>query len=866
MIPFASWHTEPFSAVLKAFETTTQGLADAEVLARQKSFGLNELPKEKSVFWWVIFGRQFLSPLMLILIVASILSGLLGDPIDAAVIFAAVVLNTVIGFVQEFKADRALTRLQSLVKPVALVRRAGRTVKVKARDLVPGDILLLHLGDQVSADARLIESVELQVNEAPLTGESLPVLKHVEPLGKTVALAERADMVFAGTSIVGGHGQAVVVATGLQTQIGNIANLIATTDETQTPLQQQLVHLAHWISFLVVGLVAILFVLGVVVGRDTLQMFEVAVALAVAAIPEGLAVSVTIILAIGMQRILKRRALVRKMIGAETLGSVSVICFDKTGTLTQGEMRVTFVLLPDQTVDAARVHEKSDGPIRELLEDLVLCNDAQRADGQDGKEISGSPTERALLAFVMESGVDVQKARDHAPRVSEISFDSSRKFHLTQHQYGDAFRTVMTGAPAKILAACDLSEHKRVSIEKQIEDFAKKGLRLVAVARRTDIKPFEHSSTKDLEGFDYLGLVVLQDPLRLNIQEEIAVALRAGIRPVMITGDHPETARWIAQQAGIEATSTSVLTGSQLDEWDDERLAKHITEIAVFARVEPRHKMRIVQAWQKHGEVVAMTGDGVNDAPALKAADIGIAMGSGTEVAKQASDLVLLDNNFATITSAVAEGRAMFDNIRKSSAYLLADSFTEIILIAGSLLLGLPTPLLPIQILWINLISDSLPNIGLTLEPAEKDVMTQPPRQRTEAVLNKEVTVMIFTIGIVTDLILFILYFLLLRSLGSITEVRTILFMAVGIDSLFYIFALRSFRRTIFSLNPFSNLWLVGGVLIGFALMLLPLVHPVLRDVFSLSVLRLSDWLVLLMMGLVKLIMIEAVKERYFSV
>lgn len=846
------WHAQSAQVVLKA------------VQKRRVRREPNELPRERPDGGGLIFVRQFLSPLIFILIAAAGVSVWLGDLIDAGIIIAAVVLNTVIGFVQELKANRALVKLQSYIQPVALVRRDGREIEISAREVTVGDVLVLQTGAQMSADARLLEAHELQANESPLTGESLPVSKQTQPLANGTILAERTNMIYAGTTIVGGRGTAVVVAIGAKTEIGRIAKLISTTSEAETPLQKQLGQLAKWIGVIVVGLVAVLFVLGIVTGRGMIQMFEMSVALSVAAIPEGLTVSVTIILAIGMQRILKRRSLVRKLIAAETLGSVSVICSDKTGTITEGNMRVVSVITAEQVIDAFALRGKTHrGAMQHLLECLVICNDAKLVDGKEEHVIRGSATERALLVFATDVGMDPDVLHKQYPLIADIPFDSARKYRLTEHRIDESIKLAMVGAPAKVLAASRLTSHELSEWQSQEQKLAKQGLRLVGIAHKSINKTISTLAENDLNGFTFLGMVALQDPLRSDVPAQITAARRAGIRTVIVTGDHPWTAQTIARQAGIVVADGSVVLGAELDKWSDEELQRRVSRVSVFARVEPRHKIRIVAAWQKRGEVVAMTGDGVNDAPALKAADIGIALGSGTDVAKQASDLVLLDNNFSTITAAIEEGRVIFDNIRKSSAYLMADSFTEIILIAGSILMGLPVPILPAQILWVNLVADSFPNVGLTLEPGEKDVMKLSPRPRSEPVLNREMTTIIFTIGIVTDLLLFGLYFWLLQTIQDIGVIRSIMFAAVGIDSLIYIFAVKSFRQTIFRMNPFSNLWLVGGVAIGFGLMLLALIHPFFQTIFEVSPLGLSDWLLLLMIGILKLVAIETVKEWF---
>jgi Ca2+-transporting ATPase len=863
------WHNLSADGTLLEIESSANGLTLREVEQRKKENGLNHLPQKKSDGLIKIFARQFMSPLIIVLFVAGILSAVIDEWVDAGVIIAAVFFNTIVGFVQEYKANKSLKHLRSLVLPRSLVRRDNREIEIDSRDIVVGDILILRTGDRVSADARVFESVELFTNESALTGESLPVSKTRDTFPENTQPADRGNMVFAGTSIVGGRGLAVVVATSGGTELGKIASLVESTKDEKTPLQTQLLNFARAIAVLILVLVVILFGAGLATGRPAIEMFSMAVALAVAAIPEGLAVSVTIILAIGMQRILRRKSLVRTLVGAETLGSVSIICTDKTGTITKGEMNVTHIATANHVFDLASVATNRARGIDEILRAMSLCNDAMI----DGDTTRGNHTEQALLLGLREIGFDRETFAREYSRTAEIPFDSSRKYMVTAHASGQGSVVYLKGALSSISSflgrvnvdgeTTELTQELRELIEDQESSLTSKGLRLIAVAQKNTQSPIAHIKQDDLSDFIFYGFVCLSDPLRAEVRSQIQDASLAGVRTIMVTGDHPQTALAIGKEAGLIVNQNGVITGRELDEWSDEDLSDRISGISIFARVEPRHKIRIVRAWQSRGEVVAMTGDGVNDAPALKAADIGIALGSGTEVAKQASDLVVLDNNLGIITSAIEEGRVIFDNIRKTAAYLLADSFTEIVLIGGSILLGLPIPLLPVQILWINLVADCFPNIGLTLEPGESDVMRLPPRPRNEPVLNREMITLVFIIGIVTDLLLFALYVWLLNRGEDIQTIRSIMFAAVGIDSLLYIFAVKSFRRTIFRINPFSNLWLVCGVAIGFGLMAIAMFTPFLQQIFEIVPLALSDWVLLLIIGLIKLIAIEFGKEIF---
>ncbi|MFA4845797.1 MAG: HAD-IC family P-type ATPase, partial [Patescibacteria group bacterium] len=863
------WYQLSAETVVENLRSTSHGLDVAEVVSRKTQYGQNVLPEKRGDGILVIFARQVLNPLILILIVAAGVSGFLNEWVDAGVIIAAVVINAIVGFVQEFKANQSLARLRSLIQPRALVRRDGKEEDIDARELVPGDVLILHTGDRVTADARLLEVVELQVNESTLTGESVPEQKQVGLLDSDTALGDRTNMVYAGTSVVAGRAIAVVVGTGMETELGKIAMLVEKTPETVTPLQRQLKQMARWIAGLMLFLVVVLFVVGVLTGRSALDMFSMSVALAVAAIPEGLAVSVTIILAIGMQRILKRKSLVRKLVAAETLGSVSVICIDKTGTITEGQMRVTHIVTSNETysIEALPV---SLPTVESMLMVMALCNDAVLATNGEAR---GTPTERALLEAYANLKSDRASVLALHPRVAEIPFDSAKKFMITAHTWEGGSRLLLKGASTSVLPRCnkmelggevvDLTEGRRTLLQVQEMTLTRRGVRLIALARKDQPRSTQTITAADQADFVFLGFVGLHDPLRSSVKDQIEAAERAGVRTVMITGDHPETARAIGVQAGLVAGPESVVTGVELDAWSDEEFNKRVNQITIYARVEPRHKIRIVNAWQARGEVVAMTGDGVNDAPALKAADIGIAVGSGTDVAKQSSDMVILDNNLGTITAAIEEGRVIFDNIRKTTVYLLAGSFTEIVLIGAAIFMGLPIPLLPAQILWINLVADSLPNIGLAFEPGEKDVMSLRPRSRHEAVLNREMFRLVLVIGIFTMTTLFVLYLWLLSSGETIDTIRSIMFAALGIDSLLYIFSVKSFRQTIFHINPFSNVWLLAGVAVGFGLMALAFMHPFFQSVFEIVPLTLSAWGLLIVLGMIKLGAIELTKEFF---
>ncbi len=867
------WHHLTAENVLEQLQSSVDGLEVSKVTRLREKHGLNALPTKKSDPWWLVLVRQFASPLIIVLLVAAGVTGVMQELVDTSVILAAVLINTIIGFFQEYKASRALEQLRSLVQPTALVLRDGQEVQIDAAQLVPGDILIVATGDRISADARLVEVVNLVVNESALTGESLPVRKKIDILPVETLLAERSNILYAGTMITAGRGVAVVVETGVNSELGKIAELVQNTEETSTPLQEQLQRLARWISVVVCVLVTFIFLLGRLKGFSTFEMFEVSVALAVAAIPEGLVVAVTVILAIGMQRILKRKSLVRRLVAAETLGSVSVICSDKTGTITEGEMRVTDIVSSTESYLVKDLAGGYPDEITRILQNIALCNDADLVACEDGMELKGSPTERALMGAVLDLGVDVEELRSVHKRTAEIPFDSVYKFMVTANDWKGGSKLLLKGAPGTILQACDriklngksvkISDEQREKLLAQVDMLAQKGLRLIATSyKSTKVKVTDLNSHK-LSGYTFLGFIGLRDPLRKEAKEQIKAAERAGVKTILITGDHPQTAKAIGIEAGLSVGADSVVIGSELDEWSDAELEKRVSKIRIYARVEPRHKIRIVKAWQARGEVVAMTGDGVNDAPALKAADIGVALGSGTEVAKQAADVVLLNNDLGTITAAIEEGRIMFDNIRKSTVYLLAGSFSEISLIAGSIAIGLPLPITATQILWINLFADSFPGAGLTMEPGEKGVMSRRPRPRKEAVLNSSMIKMIVSAALILNIGFFALYFWLISQGMEVAQMQSIMFAAVSIDSLLFIFSVRKFHTSIFKSNPFSNPYLVVGVGIGFGLTFLALLHPFFQYVFGIVPLQLSHWYLLIIIGMVKLVLIELAKEVF---
>ncbi len=838
------FHAQSVGQVLASLKTRAVGLSQKEAAARVKSSGRNELPREPLESAVHVFLTQFASPLMLILLAASVVSALVGEQVDAVMIGLAGLINALVGFFQEWRAAQSMEHVRSLLTLECVVRRDGKDIKIPAAEVVLGDILVLRAGDRVPADARIRTAVLLEVSEAVLTGESLPQTKTPAVCKAAVSLADRTCMVFAGTLVSGGRGEAIVTATGINTEIGKVATLVSGIHSEPTPLQSQLTQLSRWIALFTVVCMTVIFVMSLGIGYSVIEAFKLSVAVAVGAIPEGLSLSVTVVLAVGMQRILKRGSLVRRLVAAETLGSVSVICTDKTGTLTEGNMQVSdiFPVLNQKLV----------------LHIGVICNDALTV---------GSPTERALIQEAERIGIDPAAVHKQHVRHAEIPFSSVHKYMATLNDWpasakasaGRGQAILMKGAVEQVLPRCRMSGDAREKLMSRAEAITRTGARVIALAYKPIRSPKKTIKAEDLHDLTFGGFVALRDPLRADAKSTIADARESGIRTVLITGDHPETAKSIALAAGMGG-ARAFATGEDIDRWSKHELARHVQDTDVFARVEPRHKIQIIEELKRSGEVVAMCGDGVNDAPALVSADVGVALGSGTDAAKEASDIVLLDDKLLTVTAAVQEGRVLFENIRKMTTYLLAGSFTEVVLIIGSLFLGLPLPLLPLQILWINLVADTFPNIGLAFESAEPGVKMQKPRPRNEPVANSFVWSIILFIGVLTDGVILSVFWLENAAGMPIDQLRSLLFLSVGLASLLYIFSIRTFHTSIWRTNPFANPWLLAGVCVGGLLLILPFVIPPLGVIMELVPIRASDIPPLLGLAFLKLIGIEIMK------
>lgn len=880
------WHNLSAEEIFKILNSSKSGLSSQEAKKRQEKFGQNVLAKGKKFSLLALFFGQFKSALVYVLLIAALISFIFKEFVDGQVILAAVILNVVIGFFQEKKANQSLSKLQSVVKPEALVLRDKKQVKILSQDLVVGDIVYLTAGDLIPADIRLFSVIDFKTNEAPLTGESWPQDKKVDILDKGTVLAERTNLVLMGTLAVEGRASGVVVGIGSETAIGQIASLLAETKEERTPLQKNLDKFAKNITKLILVLALFVFIFGLIQGQNWFTIFSIAVALVVSAIPEGLVIGVTVILTLGMQRILKHNGLVRKLLSAETLGSTTLICTDKTGTLTEGEMRVTKIFTNKHLLDldSQLFRELSADPeIIRLTEIAFLCNNAQVANlnlAREDWEILGSPTEKALLLFGVLNH-DVKKLDKRYQRKQELPFDSRYKYMITRHSYDDKNDILfIKGAVEKVLQFSShylqhvntqvLSSAKRKSFLQINTDLSSDGLRVLAagyklIPRKT-VDLAEYKIKPD--DFVFVGLMALSDPLRKDAKATVRAALSAGIKTVIITGDNKFTAHKIANDLELNVQVEDIIDGDDLLHFSDEELAKRITEIQVYARVTSADKLRIIKAWQARGEIVAMTGDGVNDAPALKAADIGVVVASGSDVAKEVADLVLLDNNFNTIVVAIKQGRVIFDNVRKVILYLLSDSFSEIILIFLAIFLAWPLPILTAQILWINLVTDGFPSLALTAEPEDKDILNGYSRKKDKYLLNFESKFLIGAISIITALASLLLFWFIYQKTDDLALAQTVVFAALGLKTLFYIFSIRNLKKSILRSEPFSNKYLNFAVLFGIILQVSAIYLPFLNKFLHTVPLSISEWQIILLFVFMVIVMIEVIKSifnRYYK-
>ena len=888
----SQWHNVSLEEAVRGLASDiADGLSTEETAQRAEQYGPNALVAKPPKTVWRILWQQLSSTLVVILIVACVASALLGDLKDAAAILAIVILNAFLGVREEYRAEQAMAALKRLSAPVVKVRRGGHVVEVPAIGLVPGDIVLLEAGNLVPADGRLVESANLRIDEASLTGESEPVEKAARPVSeKDAALADRRNMAYMGTTVTYGRGALVISETGMRTQLGRIADLLQTVPEERTPLQARLDQLGRVLVVVALGIVAVIFVSGLMRGEDLRLMFLTAVSLAVAAVPEGLPAVVTVALALGSQRMLRRHALIRKLPAVETLGSVTVICSDKTGTLTQNRMTVEAVVLPDERFEIGGAEGfdslRKDPRASLLLAAAALCNDAvleSDVDGDGPLKVVGDPTEGALVSAAAQGGLEKSHLEEVLPRVDEVPFDSRRKRMSTVHRLpgrqvlpapldelsweerfpaGTTHLVAAKGAIDSVLevstrvwlrdGVAALDEGWRERIRQEHDELARNGMRVLALAvRGLNAAPADTkgSDTNEIEqDLDFLGLVGMIDPPRPEVHDAIETCKEAGLRALMITGDHPLTAAYIARELGLADSESPLLTGRDLDRLSADELSAAVGHVNVYARVSPEHKLNIVDALQGRGQVVAMTGDGVNDAPALKKADIGVAMGiTGTDVSKEASDMVLQDDNFATIVAAIEEGRIIFDNIRKFIKYLLSCNSGELWVMLVGPIFGMPLPLLPVQILWMNLITDGFPALALGVEPAERDAMLRPPHPPGEGIFARGVGRDIVWLGLLMGVSCLALGYDYWRA--DREEWQTIVFTSLTFSQMFLALGIRSERDSLFSIGLLSNKPMLGAILLSSLLQLGIIYLPVGQELFETHALPPGDLGLALLVG-----------------
>lgn len=834
------------SQVENALESRSEGLSPEEAAERTARYGKNELPKGKKKGLLSRFIDQFKNVMIIVLIVAGLISGFMGEIASTAIIMVVVVLNAIMGVVQEGKAEKSLEALQKMSASHARVRRGGQVLEIDSGDLVPGDIVLLEAGNTAPADIRLTTCASLKVEEAALTGESVPSEKTVDTIDNPEApLGDRVNMVYSGGNVVYGRGEGIVTAIGASTEVGKIAvNLGADTQQT-TPLQKKLAELSKILTIGVLVIAVIVFGVGLFWGRSAFDMFMTAVSLAVSAIPEGLPAVVTILLAMGVQRMAKQNAIIRKLSAVETLGCTEIICSDKTGTLTQNKMTVTELWLPEGSVSA----EAFDGGCEPLMQALALCNDVSAE--PDGR-LLGDPTETALVQLAAEKGRMRDEIEKQYPRVGELPFDSERKLMTTAHTMGKGIRMLTKGAPDMLLTRCTklllggtpepMTEEWRSRIAAQIDAMSSRALRVLCYAYKdVETLPQKLTTEADEQELVFCGLTGMIDPPRDEVRDAVAVCRKAGIRPIMITGDHEATAVAIARSLGILTEGGKAITGAELEKLSDEEFDRTVQEYSVYARVAPEHKVRIVKAWQKLGKVVAMTGDGVNDAPALNTADIGVGMGiTGTDVSKSVSAMVLTDDNFATIVTAVKEGRTIYANIQRAIQFLLSTNLGEVMFLFFGTLLN-RTVMLPIHILWINLVTDTFPALALGFEKGEKDMMSHPPRSSSSSFLSGGVGASVIYQGLLSGLLTLTSYFVGEALYGTEVAV-TMAFLTVGAVCMFHSFNMRSSTQSLFTTGIFGNPQLLLAIAASTILHLSVMLIPALRTLFKLTELTLPQW------------------------
>lgn len=865
------WQTLRKNEVLKDLGTNEkEGLSEEEVKLRQEKNGKNKLQEKKKESIVIKFLKQFNDFMIIILIIASIISAVVSkmqgenDYVDSIIIIGIVIFNALMGVIQEAKAEKSIEALRQMTPQIAKVIRNGKKIEINAEELVKGDIIELESGNYVPADCRILESHNLKIEESSLTGETEPSLKDADIIcKKDIPLGDMKNMAFMASITVNGHGKAVVTDTGMNTKVGQIANMIIEDEAPETPLQKKLGEVGKILGLACLAICVIIFVMGLIKHIEPVEMFMTSVGLAVAAIPEGLPAIVTIMLSIGVTKMAKKNSIIRKLPAVETLGSSSVICSDKTGTLTQNKMRV---------VDVRSQNKKL------IIEFATLCTDCEISVKNGSRIVSGEPTEKAIVEESINLGTVKNDLEILMPRVNEIPFDSNRKMMTTIHKLGNKYRVITKGAPDVLLQRCtkeileaNNSNNIRVQalqtskIQNDNRQMAQKALRVIAVAYKDiDFLPSKIDSDNLENNLTFAGLIGMIDPPREGVKEAVRTCQNAGIKTVMITGDHLETAKAIAKDLGILSIKDRAITGQELDKMTQSQLEKNIKEYSVFARVTPEHKVRIVKAWQRKGAVVAMTGDGVNDSPALKNADIGIAMGkNGTDVAKNAADIILADDNFVTIVEAVKQGRNIYDNIKKAIHFLIATNIGEIVTIFMGLVLGLKSPLLAIQLLWINLVTDSLPAIALGLEKPEKDIMNRKPANSKKGIFADGLWNKIIVEGIMIG-VLTLVAFSIGNKYYGLEVGRTMAFLSIGFLELVHSFNIKN-EKSIFETGVFENKYLLGSFILGILIQGIVVVIPAFANVFEVVPLNMTQWIITVAISILPIPVIELQKKIDFG-
>ena len=878
----ANFYNQDINEIRDRLRTSdTSGLSSAEAKRRLDEYGYNILEEKGKKSIIMMFFAQFRSFMIIILLVAAAISGVVGvmegeGLLDTFVILGILVVNALIGAIQEKKAETSLEALKNMAAPASKVIRDGSVTELATRELVPGDVVILETGAIIPADLRLAEAVNLKIQESSLTGESLPVDKQTDPLpGEDISLGDRTNMAYSSSMVTYGRGRGIVVNTGMKTEVGKIADMLQHSEDTETPMSRRLSQLGKMLGLVALAICGLIFIVGILYGNSVLSMFMTAVTLAVAAIPEGLPAVSTIVLAIGVQRMVKKNAIIRTLPSVETLGSATVICSDKTGTLTQNKMTVVEAFVNHKRDQINRNSPASvlNEEEKKLLSVSVLCADATMKINEDGKiQFSGDPTETALLDFGVLYGVYKDELEKLSPRVAEIPFDSERKRMTTVNKMSEqSTRVNVKGGLDEVLSVCDkiiiggnvkpMTEDDVREIRDANEAMAGSALRVLAMAYKDCPEAPQKVTIGELEnGLIFIGLLGMIDPARPEVLVAVARCNTAGIRPVMITGDHKTTALAIAREIGIYREGDIAITGSELEKLSEEELNRNVSKYAVYARVAPEHKVRIVKAWQSHSEVVAMTGDGVNDAPALKQADIGAAMGIvGTDVAKGAADMILTDDNFATIVSAVEEGRRIYDNILKVIQYLLSTNVGEIFLILVTSIFNMGMPLLPIHILWINLVTDSLPALALSVDPPDEGIMNRKPRNPKGGFMTRGMIWRVMYQGLMIGCIPLVSYILGLRDGGEVLG-RTMAFATLMFAQLVHVRNLHSNVLSSFRTNPMKNKPLIGAIFLSAAIGLIVLLVPPIRDAFSLAVMDREHWIIVILMALAPIPVVELFK------